>query len=109
MPDNLYIIGTMNTADRSVGHIDYAIRRRFAFIPVLPDIVAIKEPKAKMLYQKVNDLFEKYTSADFDKNDVCIGHSYFLGSDDDLWVRLKYEIKTHIVGICPRRRFIRSC
>ena len=36
LPANLYIIGTMNTADRSVGHIDYAIRRRFAFVDVLP-------------------------------------------------------------------------
>ncbi|HEU4554138.1 MAG TPA: AAA family ATPase, partial [Chitinophaga sp.] len=37
LPKNLFLIGTMNTADRSVGHIDYAIRRRFAFIDVLPD------------------------------------------------------------------------
>ena len=36
LPPNLYIIGTMNTADRSVGHIDYAIRRRFAFVNILP-------------------------------------------------------------------------
>jgi 5-methylcytosine-specific restriction protein B len=37
LPENLYIIGTMNTADRSVGHIDYAIRRRFAFVDVNTD------------------------------------------------------------------------
>src|SRR5690606_14650101 len=39
LPPNLYIIGTMNTADRSVGHIDYAIKRRFAFVDVLPQIL----------------------------------------------------------------------
>ena len=37
LPENLYIIGTMNTADKSIGGIDYAIRRRFLFFPVLPD------------------------------------------------------------------------
>src|SRR5690606_3930851 len=37
LPGNLYIIGTMNTADRSVGHIDYSIRRRFAFVDLLPE------------------------------------------------------------------------
>ena len=39
IPPNLYIIGTMNTSDRSVGHIDYAIRRRFAFIELLPKVL----------------------------------------------------------------------
>ena len=37
VPDNIYIIGTMNTADRSVGYIDYAIRRRFAFVTLKAD------------------------------------------------------------------------
>src|SRR5690606_7139407 len=43
LPPNLYIIGTMNTADRSVGHIDYAIRRRFAFVEVLPSAEVINK------------------------------------------------------------------
>ena len=37
IPPNLYIIGTMNTADRTIGQIDYAVRRRFAFVPCLPE------------------------------------------------------------------------
>src|SRR5690606_7974702 len=46
LPENLYIIGTMNTADRSVGHIDYAVRRRFAFVNVLPKNLSY-DPKIK--------------------------------------------------------------
>ncbi|MFZ0599020.1 MAG: AAA family ATPase, partial [Flavobacterium sp.] len=50
IPDNLYLIGTMNTADRSVGHIDYAIRRRFAFIDILPNPDVIDYPNSKSLF-----------------------------------------------------------
>ena len=57
IPPNLYIIGTMNTADRSVGHIDYAIRRRFAFVDVLPDEGVIANAKAKKLFEEVSKLF----------------------------------------------------
>lgn len=93
LPNNLYIIGTMNTADRSVGHIDYAIRRRFSFIPVLPDAEAIKEPIAKTLFNTISELFDDYTAPDFSPDDVRIGHSYFLCKKDELKLRLKYDIK----------------
>ena len=43
IPDNLYIIGTMNTADRSIGSIDYAVRRRFAFVQVKSDGEKIRD------------------------------------------------------------------
>lgn len=91
LPKNLYIIGTMNTADRSVGHIDYAIRRRFTFIDVLPDKSVITNSKAKQLFEAVEKIFDDYLSSEFDKNDVMIGHSYFL--DDDLENALEYKIK----------------
>ena len=95
LPSNLYIIGTMNTADRSVGHIDYAIRRRFAFVDILPDETVITHDKAKNLFKKVANLFSyEYLSPDFHKNDVQIGHSYFIVKDDsELATKWQYEIK----------------
>jgi 5-methylcytosine-specific restriction endonuclease McrBC GTP-binding regulatory subunit McrB len=106
LPDNLYIIGTMNTADRSVGHIDYAIKRRFAFVDVLPKIEVIKNEMAKKLFGLVSALFVKedntnsgHLASDFDYKDVQLGHSYFIlkeGSVEDqieeLNMRVNYEI-----------------
>lgn len=103
LPANLYIIGTMNTADRSVGHIDYAIRRRFAFVEMLPEVLDLGDNFQKAAFEAVSDLFVK----DMDKNkpsdhlsdefkerpqDVWIGHSYFIASENDFPMRMKYEI-----------------
>lgn len=102
IPPNLYIIGTMNTADRSVGHIDYAIRRRFAFVDVLPssDVINDNVPdplksKAIELFNKVSKLFaEGIIAPDFKAKDVQLGHSYFLAqTEDELNLKLNYEIK----------------
>ena len=94
LPKNLYIIGTMNTADRSVGHIDYAIRRRFAFVSVLPDEKIIENEQALNIFKEVVRLFEEHLSADFQKEDVIIGHSYFIVKDKaELAIKLEYEIK----------------
>ena len=95
LPKNLYIIGTMNTADRSVGHIDYAIRRRFAFIDILPDENVIQNASAKTLFNEIKTLFgNEFLSPDFKAKDVIIGHSYFLVKDDDeLKIKLQFEIK----------------
>ncbi len=113
LPDNLFIIGTMNTADRSVGHIDYAIRRRFAFESVLPqDLSGQLESGyafAKDEFEEVKALFVNditlgwdnselkksiHLSDEFDPKDVCIGHSYFIHKDDeDISQRMTYEIK----------------
>ena len=94
IPQNLYIIGTMNTADRSVGHIDYAIRRRFAFIEMLPDINTIKLKAAQKLFKQVSNLFTKdYLAPYFSAKDVQLGHSYFIAQDSqELNLKLKYEI-----------------
>lgn len=95
IPDNLYIIGTMNTADRSVGHIDYAIRRRFAFESLFSQIEVIETEKGKEYFRRVEELFSNENlSSDFQntKEDIQIGHSYFMGPEEELSMRMKYEV-----------------
>ncbi|TDS13546.1 5-methylcytosine-specific restriction protein B [Maribacter caenipelagi] len=93
LPNNLYIIGTMNTADRSVGHIDYAIRRRFSFIDVLPNEMYVPD-FAKDKFQSVSNLFEKeFLSSEFKRDDVQIGHSYFMANTiEELEIKIKFEV-----------------
>ena len=105
IPKNLYIIGTMNTADRSIGHIDYAVRRRFAFVPMTPDRKVIGQTvathgdlqtSALQLYDAVALLFSgdnaKLTS-DFFVDDVQPGHTYFLAeSCDELLTKFVYQV-----------------
>ena len=105
VPPNLYIIGTMNTTDRSVGSIDYAVRRRFAFVTLKASENAIEnyykgkgetlKNKAIELYGKVKDLLSKKDnlSNDMEFDDLMVGHSYFMAKTlDDLNLKWKYEV-----------------
>ena len=107
LPDNLYIIGTMNIADRSVGHIDYAIRRRFAFVEVPPKDLSSEMGDGEFytdLFSAVKALFTKdeyqtksdFISQEFEPKDVALGHSYFIDKTEeggDKKTRWHYEIK----------------
>jgi len=95
LPPNLYIIGTMNTADRSVGHIDYAIRRRFAFVNVLPKDLTneLGDQFEGALFAKVTNLFSTNLSPEFKKEEVQLGHSYFITKNTPIDIRWEYEIK----------------
>ena len=95
LPPNLYIIGTMNTADRSVGHIDYAIRRRFAFVNVLPKDLTneLGDQFESELFAKVTNLFNTNLSPEFKKEEVQLGHSYFITKNTPIDFRWEYEIK----------------
>ncbi len=102
IPKNVYIIGTMNTADRSVSQIDYAIRRRFAFIDLLPQDLAHEESiefdsnlflSVSRLFQDENGKESLFLSPEFKAKEVQLGHSYFIKKDGGMKMRLEYEIK----------------
>jgi len=89
LPNNLYIIGTMNTTDRSLGNIDYALRRRFVFQKILPN-ENLLEGKTKDLFSSVKSIIESHITPGFNVEDVMLGHAYFLGNLDK---NLEYKIK----------------
>jgi MoxR-like ATPase len=104
LPEKLYIIGTMNTTDRSIGHIDYAIRRRFAFYTLTADKSVIEnydkykdnglKEKVSNLFTTIEKLIKENISPDYSIDDIMIGHSYFLAeNEDELKMKLEYEIK----------------
>ena len=110
VPKNLYLIGTMNTADRSIAMVDYALRRRFSFLSLMPEFnkrfdnalksAGFSKKLRKNIIDRVSALNEEIRS---DKNNLGdgyqIGHSYFCpdGSkpyNDDWYNRkIKYEIE----------------
>lgn len=92
VPPNLYIIGTMNTTDRSVGSIDYAVRRRFAFVTLEADKSNVPEGDARNLFLAVKYFLNK-SKYEMDIEDLMVGHSYFMTSDADaLKMKWQYEI-----------------
>ena len=80
VPNNVYIIGTMNTADRSVEALDTALRRRFSFVEMQPDPNELSEVKGVVLSKLLETINERIEML-IDK-DHQIGHSYFIGIED---------------------------
>ncbi len=76
VPENVYIIGTMNTADRSIAMIDTALRRRFRFVEMMPD-PGLLDDKATNLLKKINERIEYL----YDREHT-IGHSFFMPLKD---------------------------
>lgn len=95
VPSNLYIIGTMNTTDRSVGNIDYAVRRRFAFATLKADRELVEQNsilEAVTLFDAVESFIKKH-QIDMDFEDLMVGHSYFFAKDEyELELKWQYEI-----------------
>lgn len=79
VPSNLYIVGTMNTADRSVEALDTALRRRFCFVEMMPDPKVLEKKNFKdrvLIMKKINQRVELL----LDRN-YTLGHSYFIKED----------------------------
>lgn len=113
VPSNLYIIGTMNTTDRSTGTIDYAVRRRFAFVTLesradfienwcdSQSVASDVKKAALALFAQINGLgrkdsssfIAKHKASDFELEDLKVGHSYFMVKDmASLKLKMHYEV-----------------
>lgn len=113
VPSNLYIIGTMNTTDRSTGTIDYAVRRRFAFVTLesradvienwcnSQSIASDVKKTALALFAQINgssindnsSFIAKHKASDFELEDLKVGHSYFMAKDmASLKLKMRYEV-----------------
>lgn len=79
VPNNLYVIGTMNTADKSISNIDVALRRRFTFIEVPVSLDQLEDEREKIL-KTINDDLKK----ELDTTDLLIGQAYFMDEKKDL-------------------------
>lgn len=115
VPENVYIIGCMNTADRSIAIVDYALRRRFAFCPIEPELgesfkaflcsELSKEFVDKICHKlnRVNSIIRESPSLG---RGLEIGHSYFcqissVDDEDDWWKSIcKYELFPYLQEIC---------
>jgi len=108
VPDNVYLLGLMNTADRSLAVVDYALRRRFGFVHLVPQFESekfkahlrdkgVSEDLISLIRQRLGDLNREIEGdqANLGRG-FCIGHSFFCTERDELssekeWYRLIIE------------------
>ena len=108
VPENIYLIGTMNTADRSLSIVDYALRRRFAFVNIEPQFNErfndflqkqnLSDNIISKIIDKISSLNEIILGDESLGNGFLIGHSYFCNyknNDEDSWLNniFNFEIK----------------
>lgn len=107
VPNNLYIVGTMNSADKSISLIDTALRRRFEFIEQYPNASLVDDPTLREVLTRINTIL----ADSLESSDLLIGHSYFIGKTaDDLCMILNnsiipllyeyyYDNKKKVIGV----------
>ena len=112
VPKNLYILGIMNTADRSLAMIDYALRRRFSFYEMKPGFTSQgfinyqNEIDSKEFDAVINGVINLNSDIEADDSlgsGFCIGHSYFCNQDNDD-ININWLENVIEYGICPMLR-----
>ena len=115
VPANVYIIGMMNTADRSLAMLDYALRRRFAFFEIKPGFetdgfreyrMSLDNDKFNKLINCVENLNSVIASDESLGEGFCIGHSYFCNLEvDKIDNECLYGIVEYIMAQLSRQKF----
>jgi 5-methylcytosine-specific restriction protein B len=94
LPENLFVLATMNTADRSIASMDLAVRRRFAFVTMPPERAAVAAQgvaAATAAFDQVANVFVEHAPGD--ALQLMPGHAYFLVKDErELRDRLRFEV-----------------
>lgn len=97
MPNNLFVMATMNTADRSLAVVDFALRRRFAWYTLKPQVIdALGEKFHKKDFIEINSIFEWHASS----SELCLqpGQGYFIAeNENEMKNRIKYELLPLII------------
>lgn len=113
IPNNMYLIGTMNTADRNISLVDHALRRRFLIVECLPDKTLLEEylkshfgsniqsvSIISNIFEAVQEAFYRDGLKEYERDsrgyslgDYAIGHTYFMVQNlESLWINLRYQI-----------------
>ena len=92
LPDNLYVIATMNTADRSLAVVDFALRRRFTWLTLRPHKIEVADKEFhEDEFERIQEIFERYATDD--ELNLQPGQSYFITDvGESMRDRLLYEI-----------------
>ena len=97
LPKNLHILGTMNSADRSIAIVDVAVRRRFAFVPLWPKMSVVQQYGCATMQQAFKDLVSIFIDhATDDAFPLVPGHSYFLEADE---THAKEELRVNLIPL----------
>ena len=97
LPNNLHVLGTMNSADRSIAILDVAVRRRFAFLSLWPSLKVVEEHGCELSRKAFQELVTTFIEHATDEALPLVpGHSYFLGGDEG---RARTNLKTSLVPL----------